>query len=586
MVSPQRGPRGPRGAHTAGKEVTHVVLRNRLQVGNVCLVLFVAFMLTIFLGSAGVVGRASAATYTGELQNTSVSGQTFQTNVVLPQPVTPLVYESVLLRLVGRRSDGSQAFTQTIFQGVYSQIANFVYNLVYTVPSTYGVPTSTASAVYEILNNTIYYTVYLDLTTPPPEGGGGGGGPTPPTTVTTNQGTVTVDAQTGTATLVVDAQKLETQISQTAGKDVELTLPAAAAGQATKQFELPVASLDKVAGANKNLVIKADEVSFALPPGAIDTKALAQQFGADVKVTLTAKTAKAEEAAAVLKDAPAELKAAGKVIDLTLVAKATGKEGRTVAFTKTVQVAVAYDRTLVKAGSELKLGVYRYNPSSKAWDYAGGRVDTANGRVIVDLDHLSSYAVMAYEKTFTDLATHWSKDDVELMAARHVVRGMPDGSFAPEATVTRAQFAALLQRMLRLPAGAPAAATFRDVPSGAWFFGAVEAAAKAGIVTGYGDGTFGPEKMISRQEMAVMVVRAMQAGGKASTLSAAEASTLLGRFADLGAIADWARLGAAAAVKEGIIKGRTDTTFAPGANATRAESAVMIKRLMAFLDRL
>lgn len=176
---------------------------------------------------------------------------------------------------------------------------------------------------------------------------------------------------------------------------------------------------------------------------------------------------------------------------------------------------------------------------------------------------------------FKDMENHWAKKDVEEMAARKLVNGVDAENFAPQNPVTRAQFAALLSRALKLTDSA-VAASFTDVKEGAWYEKEVNAAAKAGIVMG-ADQMFRPEDKITRQEMALMIMRAYTfAGGKA-----VEKKEMT--FTDKEMISSWAVEGVQNAYSLGILKGNPAGAFEPMKNATRAESVVVLKGL---LDKL
>ncbi|MHB8984150.1 MAG: S-layer homology domain-containing protein [Carboxydocellales bacterium] len=89
-----------------------------------------------------------------------------------------------------------------------------------------------------------------------------------------------------------------------------------------------------------------------------------------------------------------------------------------------------------------------------------------------------------------------------------------------------------------------------------------------------------PNAQITRDQMAVMVTRALKAAGKDISVSKSDQDSLLAKFTDKGKIASWAKADVAAAAKAGIVNGVTSTGFAPAAKATRAESATMLKRMM------
>lgn len=177
-------------------------------------------------------------------------------------------------------------------------------------------------------------------------------------------------------------------------------------------------------------------------------------------------------------------------------------------------------------------------------------------------------------KSFIDIKSHWAMDEIEILAGKGIVAGMSDDYFMPDENITRAQFAALLFRLLELKSE-EYKGLFNDVDDEDWYSEIVEAVAKAGIVMGSND-NFYPNKNISREEMAVMIVRALEYKGIGT-------STSLVNFNDTDQISSWALESVGKSVNMGIIKGMTETTFEPKLGATRAQAAVMIYRLIELL---
>lgn len=163
--------------------------------------------------------------------------------------------------------------------------------------------------------------------------------------------------------------------------------------------------------------------------------------------------------------------------------------------------------------------------------------------------HNSLYTVVESSRKFTDLQGHWAQDDIQLLAGKLVVHGVTGDTFAPDRQVTRAEFAAMLVRSLGI-AEQSASLSFADVQPDAWYARAVEAAHEAGLITGYGNGMFRPNEPITHEQIASMIARALKFAGKSQ--------------------AD-------------IIEGYTETTFIAKDLATRAQSAVIFKRMLQYL---
>ncbi|MEW6573345.1 MAG: S-layer homology domain-containing protein [Bacillota bacterium] len=201
-----------------------------------------------------------------------------------------------------------------------------------------------------------------------------------------------------------------------------------------------------------------------------------------------------------------------------------------------------------------------------------------------ELAQATSNFIVYPRVTFSDITGYWAQDDIEIMAGQGIAKGIGNDKFDPEGRVTRAQFAAFLIRALGIEETQPAQKYFKDVYSGAWYYRAVETAYANGLVSGYSDGRFKPNTYITREELAAMVLRGLTKSGKQVAVSDVESS--LAQFTDQARIGAWARQAAAAAVQEGLLKGRGGSRFAPKENATRAEAVVMLKRMLVSLEKL
>jgi hypothetical protein len=166
---------------------------------------------------------------------------------------------------------------------------------------------------------------------------------------------------------------------------------------------------------------------------------------------------------------------------------------------------------------------------------------------------------------FTDVpASYWAYAAVAALTARGIVGGFPDGTFRPDAPVTRAQFVKMLVLATGLtPTGG--ALPFADVPAGAWYAPYVAAAVRAGIVQGLTPETFGPDLPVTREQLALLLARALRLQGSAALT-----------FRDAAAIDAWAAPGVQAAVAAGLLDGFPDGTFRPLAAATRAQAAKVL----------
>ncbi|MCQ6557611.1 S-layer homology domain-containing protein [Paenibacillus mendelii] len=170
----------------------------------------------------------------------------------------------------------------------------------------------------------------------------------------------------------------------------------------------------------------------------------------------------------------------------------------------------------------------------------------------------------------TDILGHWAEASIREAAARHVVSGYSDGTFKPDRPVTRAEFVVMLAKAFRMNENR-SALVFTDAERiGAWAKPAIEQAVQSGIVTGYSDGSFRPDAPMTRAEMAIMIARAL--GIPMSEKASAS-------FSDNGDIPQWAKGAVEAIRKLGIVAGRGDGRFVPSGIMTRAEAIVVLMRM-------
>lgn len=188
--------------------------------------------------------------------------------------------------------------------------------------------------------------------------------------------------------------------------------------------------------------------------------------------------------------------------------------------------------------------------------YKPSKDDTANNSVT--------------NKKFNDLANYaWAENAIYNLTEKGILNGVSENEFAPEQNLTREQAV----KMICLAKGISATANkgiFTDVDENAWYAGFVNSAYEKGIVNGLTDTTFGVGTEISRQDFAVMIVRAFGLTTNSGAVS----------FADFDSISDYAKEAVQILGSKGIITGFSDNTFKPFNNCTRAEASVIINRVL------
>lgn len=174
----------------------------------------------------------------------------------------------------------------------------------------------------------------------------------------------------------------------------------------------------------------------------------------------------------------------------------------------------------------------------------------------------------APKAAFTDVSKEsWAYESIAALVEKKILSGYDDGSFKPDNKVTRAEFVCALVNVLGIDKPGYNGG-FTDVSEGDWHAAYVAAAVSSGIINGFDDGSFGPDELITREQLAVIISKAF---------SLTEAAEL--NFADNAEISTWAYDGVAKTCAAGIMQGRDGNCFAPQATATRAEMAAILARV-------
>ncbi len=171
---------------------------------------------------------------------------------------------------------------------------------------------------------------------------------------------------------------------------------------------------------------------------------------------------------------------------------------------------------------------------------------------------------------FKDLAGYdWAKEAITGLYSNQIIQGKADGVFAPQDNVTRAEFVKMLTAALDIQEGA-GEMNFSDVAQSDWSYPYIKKAYQAGIVKGISDTEFGGNTYISRQDMAVMVCRGLEAAGRIVTSAAEE------KFADDTSIAAYSNESVYALKAMGVLNGDEQKRFNPTNYANRAEAVKVI----------
>ncbi|MBQ2743556.1 MAG: S-layer homology domain-containing protein [Oscillospiraceae bacterium] len=182
---------------------------------------------------------------------------------------------------------------------------------------------------------------------------------------------------------------------------------------------------------------------------------------------------------------------------------------------------------------------------------------------------------------FTDLGNHaWAADAINTLAADGIIKGTTASTFSPASNITRADFALLLVRAFKLESDN--AENFADVSAADYFAQELAVARNTGIVNGIGENKFAPRNTITRQDMMVIVYRALQSQSllleeKGDRRMAVD--EVLSQYSDFTSVAPYAKEAVSSLINAGLVNGKNGR-IAPTDYTTRAEVAVLVKRTL------
>ncbi|PZT54215.1 S-layer homology domain-containing protein [Paenibacillus silvae] len=385
-----------------------------------------------------------------------------------------------------------------------------------------------------------------------------------------------------TTTIQVDNNKV---INQVGNGLRTLLLPVSGTGTNTVVGELNAKLVKTMEGSNAEVVIQTDTGTYTLPASQIKVDQVVKQLGGTAPledVTIQIAIAPSNET----KKAAIEA-AASKMGNTTVVAAPVDFEVKAVYNGQQVDVNrfnayVERSITLPEGvdGSKITTGVVLQADGTMLHVPTKVIKGKVNDSAVINSLTNSTYALIYHPTTFNDISSHWSRADVEDLASRLVVEGEGDQQFAPDRSITRAEFTAVLLRGLGLHSPENDVTTaFTDVKADSWYENEVQTAVSYGLISGYTDNSFRPNSEISRAEAMTIVSRAMKLVELAQA-DASETANLLGTYSDGNKVQPWAAESVASAIKQGLVQG-DDGKLMTDADVSRAQTAAIVKRLLA-----
>ncbi len=353
------------------------------------------------------------------------------------------------------------------------------------------------------------------------------------------------DGSVPKAVLEIDASRTGTGTNDGEVKQVQVTLTADTLKALVNQKNITAS-------------LKTDLGTIVLPPAALQE--LNANSSQPIVISIKASEQVPADGAGQIGQRP--------VVDITIT---QGSQQITSLGGRQIRAGISY--AAQNTENQNQLLAYYINDKGKSKPVKLSRFDGESNQMLFGTVHLSLYAVGYNNVTFADIEKHWAQKNIEFLAAREIIKGKAANVFDPDGQVTRAEFVTMLANSMDdITVAGAASAGFDDVAAAAWFADFVNWAVAKGIVSGYGDGKFGPNDLITREQMAVMADKFLQAM-QADLNVVKDAS----QFTDQDKINSWAAASVSKMQQAGIINGRTDGSFAPQGTSTRAEAATVIK---------
>jgi hypothetical protein len=302
------------------------------------------------------------------------------------------------------------------------------------------------------------------------------------------------------------------------------------------------------------------------------------------KITLTDKSGDKDIQAAFAYGLP-NGKAMGAIVDFSIEIINT-KTNETIGTADKFSQALTRVIPMPKNMSDMPehWGAFRYNETAKKLEFVAAKKVRINGvwYAMISSYTNSIYVVADNAVSFTDVQKHWGKSFVELAAAKGLVAGIGGGQYAPNQSVTRAEFTAMLVRALGRGTAASSTAPYEDVKQSAWYYDEVAIAKELGLLDFVESGSFNPDQPLSREEMASMLAAVIAL----EKLPTTKEFVSLDGYKDIGEVNSTYLEDVRLMVKLNIMTGTSEVTFNPKGELTRAQAAVVFIRVLQALGSI
>lgn len=392
--------------------------------------------------------------------------------------------------------------------------------------------------------------------------------------------TVTVKTESSEIEKLINANKLSTQSDQT--NTIQIQVSNTSANVAKVELD---ADIIKKLEDNEFLVsVKKNQVEYVIPAQDFNVKGMLTNFGLneknlkDIKVEVQISQldqVDAKKLSEVVKSQGAEI--IFPPVAFEVVAKTTKLDGTTneVEINKfsnyverIMEIPAGVDPSKITTGIVFNTdGSYSHVPTD---------VFKKDNKWFAKLNSLtnSNYSVIWNPITVKSVENHWSKNAVNDMASRMII--VKVDSFVPDKAINRADFAEYLVRALGLyRENTKLESKFKDVNASSSSALAIQIASEYGIISGYSDGTFKPDGLVTREEAMTMYQKAM----KIVKLTGSDTNNYQ-KYSDFNAVGNWAKPYVQEALSAHVFSGTSASKISPKSNLTYAEAAQAIRNLL------
>ncbi|MEG0501924.1 MAG: S-layer homology domain-containing protein, partial [Cellulosilyticaceae bacterium] len=200
----------------------------------------------------------------------------------------------------------------------------------------------------------------------------------------------------------------------------------------------------------------------------------------------------------------------------------------------------------------------------------------------IDKDKLDLPTVKDGESSqIKDITSHWANESIVKVVERGLMKGKTNESFAPNDTLTRAEIAVILERMLDTK-NIKQTSTFKDIKGNEWYAEAVLKMNVIGLINGYENEKFAPKENVKRVEVISLIARLLEYIG--ADISVENPEEILAQYGDVDQIPNWAKKQIAWCVQTGIVSGNEKGNLSPNEAMTRAEMAVVLSKVLDIIE--